>query len=446
MEQQPHPSGMVDNNQTLRGRPPSAERDVSRPDPLASPLPSLRLNFGWTFAGNAIYAAGQWAALSLFAKLGGAAMLGEYALALAIASPVMMLSHLNLRTVLATDAANRHSFRDYLAVRTTASAAALLAVGAIAYWEGGYSRFTLAALVLALGMAAEAFSDLYYGLLQRQEAMHRVAQSMIARTAASLLAVALALGLGGDLLWAVAGLSLGRLAILLLWDRRVAGTSASAPFPAPSARAAILRQALPLGLILMLISLNTNLPRYAIEAARGTAELGIYAAVASFITVGGTLMNALGQSATARMARHFHEANLPAFRQLLWRMCGVAVALGLAGMLAAAVLGAWVLRLVYRPEFASHHGLLVGAMAAGLGTYLGIALGYGVTSARLFDAQLPLFAASAVVCGAASWLLVPLWGLHGAIAALAIAVLPQIVGQILLLRRALARREAASCP
>ena len=44
-------------------------------------------------------------------------MLGEYALAMAIATPVGLFSHLNLRAVLATDMERRHPFGDYLAVR-----------------------------------------------------------------------------------------------------------------------------------------------------------------------------------------------------------------------------------------------------------------------------------------------------------------------------------------
>ena len=44
-------------------------------------------------------------------------MLGEYALAVAVASPVALFSHLNLRAVLATDAARRHPLGDYMTVR-----------------------------------------------------------------------------------------------------------------------------------------------------------------------------------------------------------------------------------------------------------------------------------------------------------------------------------------
>jgi O-antigen/teichoic acid export membrane protein len=75
-----------------------------------------------------------------------------------------------------------------------------------------------------------------------------------------------------------------------------------------SERAAIFRTALPLGLVLMLISLNTNLPRYVIEHRLGTRELGAFAAVASFMAAGTTIVNALGQAAHPGWREYFPGA------------------------------------------------------------------------------------------------------------------------------------------
>src|SRR5882762_7995252 len=99
------------------------------------PPASLRSNFAWTFTGNAIYAAGQWAILSLLVKLGSSEMLGQYALAVALTAPVVMLSHLNLRAVLATDVAQKYPFQDYLAVRLIMTALSLVSVGVSARYS-----------------------------------------------------------------------------------------------------------------------------------------------------------------------------------------------------------------------------------------------------------------------------------------------------------------------
>ncbi|HTA56503.1 MAG TPA: hypothetical protein VK805_00005, partial [Candidatus Baltobacteraceae bacterium] len=55
---------------------------------------SLTADFSWTFVGNAIYAAGQFATLMLLAKMVRPEQVGQYALGLALVYPVMMLSNM----------------------------------------------------------------------------------------------------------------------------------------------------------------------------------------------------------------------------------------------------------------------------------------------------------------------------------------------------------------
>jgi O-antigen/teichoic acid export membrane protein len=95
------------------------------------------------------------------------------------------------------------------------------------------------------------------------------------------------------------------------------------------------------------------------------------------------------------------------------------------------------LRVVYRPEYAAYAGLLAGIMAVGTVVYTSIAFGYVLTSARSFGPQMPLLAVVAATCAAASWVLVPAFGLAGAAGAIAIAGSVQIAGQWVILSRLL---------
>src|SRR5262249_54071254 len=71
---------------------------------LGRPGLSLRRNISWAFAGNSAIAASQWMLVVLLTKLGGLAMVGQYALASAIAVPVMVFANMNLRGILVTEA------------------------------------------------------------------------------------------------------------------------------------------------------------------------------------------------------------------------------------------------------------------------------------------------------------------------------------------------------
>src|SRR5215510_14086924 len=79
--------------------------------------PTLCADFGWTFVGNAIYAAGQLAILMLLAKLVRPEMVGEYALGLAVVYPVMQFTNLQLRSVMTSDVRQQTEFGYYLGLR-----------------------------------------------------------------------------------------------------------------------------------------------------------------------------------------------------------------------------------------------------------------------------------------------------------------------------------------
>lgn len=368
-------------------------------------------------------------------------MLGAYALAVAIVSPVLMLSHLNLRAVLATDTASRHPFGDYLAVRYGSTAIGLLAIGVLA---AGYPR-PLAITTIGVGLAqsVENLSDIYYGAMQRRQRMEQIAFSMIGRAVFSAVAVGLALWWTHDIMIAVAGLIAGRTIVLAGYDRPAGTAGELLKTTCRRRQLTIARTALPLGLVLMLVSLNSNLPRYAIERYLDLGQLGGFAAAASFVTIGGTIVNALGQAATPRLAQYFAGGDWSAFSRLSRDLTALAVAIGLVSVVGVALFGRVLLRLIYRPEFERYAGILVATAAAGVAGYAASMLGYVLTSARVFDAQLPLFACVATSCGAAAWILTPHLGLMGAPIALAIAAGIQIAGELAILSRTIGARRKA---
>src|SRR5713226_6920987 len=99
----------------------------------AAPALSLRRNFSWTLLGNIIYAGCQWAMLVVLAKLGTAEMVGQFALGMAIVLPLFRFAHLEMRSVLCTDANREFAFGHYLAVRIATAVLALAVIPAILY-------------------------------------------------------------------------------------------------------------------------------------------------------------------------------------------------------------------------------------------------------------------------------------------------------------------------
>jgi O-antigen/teichoic acid export membrane protein len=94
-------------------------------------VPSLRHSFAWTLAGSLVYAGCQWGMLSVLAKLGSPAIVGQFALALAITAPVFMFTNLQLRGVQATDAQSEYEFPDYFTLRCLTMIAGMAIVAGV---------------------------------------------------------------------------------------------------------------------------------------------------------------------------------------------------------------------------------------------------------------------------------------------------------------------------
>lgn len=414
-------------------------QELAPPSPTALAPMSLRRNMAWTLAGNVTYAGCQWAQLMVLARLVTPDMVGHFSLALAVTAPVILFCNLQLRAVQATDATRRYLFGHYLALRLLTTALALLVIAGLSVAGGfeGPAAVLLPAVAAAKGF--ESVSDVVYGLLQQREHMGPIARSMAARGLLSVTALGGVVYLTGSVAWGVAAMAAAWGAVLAAYDlpnaRRAlhaegAGGGALTPVWDASALRRLARLALPLGLVMMLISLNTNIPRYFVEHALGAARLGVFAAMASLMLAGSTLVQALGQAASPRLAKHFAEGNMRAFKGLLWRLCGLGACAGAGGVLAAVAAGGPLLTLLYGPAYAADTGAFVWLMAAAAVGYVASCLGYAMTAARRFRVQVPLFFAVGAVTAGACAALVPAWGLTGAAWAMGAAALAQGAGAL----------------
>jgi len=389
--------------------------------------------------------------LVILAKLGSPIMVGQFALGLAVTAPIIMFAILQLRAVQATDAKHEYLFGDYLGLRLIAIALALFVIVAISFFSGYREDTMLVILVIGVAKAFESTSDIFFGLLQQHERMDRIAKSMMLKGFLSLLALGIGVYLTRSTLWGVIGLAVIWALILIYYDLKsgalilrlsqITNPSANIKIDdstlSPRWDKAKLRKlallALPLGFVMLLISLNVNIPRYFIEHYLGERQLGIFAAISYLMVAGTTIVSALGQSASPRLAKYYASGNHTAFRDLLVKLVAIAMLLGLAGLLVVIFAGRELLTLLYRPEYAKHVDIFLWAMVAAGISYITSFLGYGMTAARYFKVQMPLFTVVILVLIIACFWLIPAYGLLGAAMALTIAAIAQMLGSLVIL-------------
>lgn len=409
--------------------------------------PSLRANISWTLLGNLVYAACQWGMLILLTKLGSPYSVGQFALGLAITAPVITLANLQLRGVQATDARNTYQFRDYLFLRLITTLLALLIIAGTVLASGYSWNTTLIILMIGATKGIEAISDIFYGLFQRHEKMEFIARSMLIKGPLSLLGLGIGVALIGSVFWGVVGIAIAWVWLLLSCDLPNAlRLIAAKPITTKAANLSLCRNwrtlnrltflALPLGVVMFLISLNINIPRYFIEYHWGEQELGIFSALSYFQVVGTTVVGALGQSASPRLSKYYAAGNRKMFCSLMLKLLGTGALLGVIGVLLAAVAGNWFLHLVYGSAYAQIDLFILLMSAAGL-SYIASLLGYTMTAARYFRSQMPLTVCTVLVCTLLSAWLVPDAGVHGAAIALIVSTGVWVLGSVLINAHAL---------
>jgi O-antigen/teichoic acid export membrane protein len=416
-----------------------------QPQSRFAPL-SLKKNFSWTFVGNAIYYASQWGVLIALSNLGDETMTGQYHLGLAVCAPIFVFADLQLRTVQATDAKDEHRFAEYLGLRILTIITACLVIGIVVSTRGDARLTGAAILLVALVKSCESIEDVLYGLLQKHERMDRIAMSMMLKGPLSLAGLALALYYTGSIVFALLAYASGKALTFLLLDLRNSKAILShyrettgeiekyrlRPAFEPRALLSLAWLALPLGFVMMLISLNQQIPKYFIEHYGDLKVLGVFGNIVFMMAAGGQVVGALGRSATPRLSQHYAAGRVKQYVALLLKLAAIGAMIGLVAIAVAWFFGGRLLAFVYDPD-SQYEGLTIPftiiMLAAGI-RYVTSFFGYAMSAARYFRAQIPLFVFVCAVTALAAWLMIPGGGLIGTCWVVVVTAAAQLLGTL----------------
>lgn len=374
---------------------------------------SLRANLVWMMAARVVYNGCQWGMLATFAALGDPTVAGLFVLAIAVTGPIFMFANLQLRIAQATDRAGENRFADYRSVRFATTAVAILAAAAFALITEREAETLFAIAAVGLAKAIESISDVYFGVLQRNEAIRSIATSLIIKGPLSLAAVVVVFSLTHSVGWAALGMAGVWLALLLAYDIPVTSRfladeqlhSAKLSRDRVDQMLRIARKALPLGIATGLLSLEVNVPRYVVEAQYGRAALGIFGSVAYLILVGQTIVQSLAYTIIPRLARHHQLGQRQQFCRVLGLSTGGCAGLGVVFVAGTAIAGLPVVTIVYGQEYATSQAMLVWiAIAAGL-QFVNFTMSSALRAMRQFRTLFGIQIVSLATIAAACW-----WG------------------------------------
>lgn len=359
---------------------------------LAAPTDrSLRSNVQWTLLGYFAYGVCQWLMLIVVARLGLPEMVGQFALAMAVTTPIILLIGLDLRTVQATDQTNRFAFEDFFNLRLATLVVAMAVIMAFTAWNGYKRDTTLLIFVMGIAKCVEAISDLCHGTLQQHERLDQMAKARILRGVMAVSVLAGALYLFESLLLATVSLAVMWTGVLVFYDWPIAfrlldqeGFSTSLFRFRPKQLWALLLPAIPTGILSCQASLEQNLPRLCVDGYLGERELGMYSAVSSLIIASTMVINAVHCAILPRLAKFSVTNQWRHSWQMLLKLSLFGALLGVCGVTVVAFCGSWILGLAFGAEYSTQSPLLIVLMAGATIRYATLPLSTGFRAAKHF--------------------------------------------------------------
>ena len=380
----------------------------------------------WLVGGNFVFAFSQWVILIFFARMTNQENLGQYALALAIVTPIFAVGNLQLRPlyILDVNSEQKYTYTHFYYLRLICSFIALACCLVLGLF---FNVSILVLLLVGLLKFFESYSDIIYAYYNAHDQTQLISKSLFLKGTLSVLAVAVGLYLF-DFYTALILFLIVYLVVWLFIDNLY--IQKTQEIKKMSLDLGIMKSAIPMGISLGIVTLQSNIPRLFLDQYASIEAVGVFTVLSYFIIVGSIFINSICQYLSPRLT-HAWNHNRAYFKKLLSMALLVAGGLGLIAIFLSYFMGEFVLNLVYGAEYVAYTDAFVLTMVAGFILYLATVLGYTLTAIGFIKQQVYLFSIVLIFSVLVSYLCIPEYGIIGGIYTLMVSYLVQCVLSLL---------------
>lgn len=376
----------------------------------------------WLVGGNFVFAFSQWVILILLARLSSQENLGQYSLALAIVTPFFAVSNLQLRPlyILDVNSLKKYNYANFYYLRIISS---ILALMCCLFWFFSSNVFFIVLLLVASLKFFESYSDIIYAYYNAHNRTKLISKSLFLKGIFSIFAVAGGLYLFDFYIALTLFLFVYFLVWLFLDNLYIIKTKEVNNF---NFNFEILKTAIPMGVSLGIVALQSTIPRLFLDKYAGIEAVGAFTVLSYFIIVGSIFINSICQYLSPKLTSVWNE-DRRYFKKYLSVALLISGSLGIFVIILSIFLGEFILNLIYGPSYVIYKNELVLIMLAGLILYLATVLGYTLTAIGVVKHQVYLFLILLAITLLSSYFYIPNYGLVGGIYTLIISYIFQCI-------------------
>ncbi len=376
----------------------------------------------WLLGGNLIFSLSQWLIMIMIARLASKENLGQYALALAIVLPIYALTNLQLRPLfILDDNGNRkYNYSNFYYLRLLSSFIGILICIIFGFY---YNEILLILLIVAGIKFLESLSDIIYAFYNSKDKTYLISKSLLLKGMGGVLACFLGLTYF-NFNWAIFFILLNYFLIWYFLDNKF--ILKTKEISQKKLNFKILNQAIPMGVTLGLVTLQSSIPRIFLNKYESTELVGILSVLSYFVVIGSIFINSICQYLSPKIVK-FWINDIKGFIKNYIFMQVISLLFGFFVLFFCYFFGNIILNLVYGEKFIEYEKELNLIMFSGVFLYLSTVNGFTLTSIGYIGKQVYIFSFIVLITLLSSYLLIPRLGIDGAIYSMVIAYFTQFI-------------------
>ncbi len=380
------------------------------------------------------------------ARLSDQTSVGRFSYALALCAPLFLLASLRLRDISATEG-KQYSIRAFFLLSALANFLALVAILPVGFLLSVDRETLVTAIFIGLWKSTTAFCDVVYGHHQRETRMTHIARLQLVHSVATVVSFTSILWATGNLFIAVAILGPLHLLIFFCVDLGTISSWGESIVPSEQPSELDLRKyacrlafmTLPLGVGAAVFSLNMLIPRMLLDRYFSLEQVGVFAALALCARLGTPVMQAIGQTSSAGLARSIRQHDAKQFAAFAVRAVSFPMLIGLVLTILGGLFGPALLQWVYGDTYKVSAWSVILIMVYAALVYASTLLTYSLIAARWLKSHLGVLAVTVLTGWFFGVWLIPERGLWGACVSLVVSSLVRFAGTLIVIALITAR-------
>ncbi|MFC5604806.1 lipopolysaccharide biosynthesis protein [Sporosarcina koreensis] len=327
----------------------------------------------WTISATAGFALSQLFIIIVITKFGSLENLGFYTLSLALSAPVALFSNLQIGQLLIADYGKEKSFYQYrtVLVNSLIFGVLLLIIISFLYTYIQNTDITLFIVIILVGLikTLDSIGDIYLAYLQRELAIVRIAKIRIIRAlihSASFISIFL---ITNNLIFSLAAQILTLIIRLVLIEIRTIEISEQKRKYKQFDKEIYLL-GIPLGLVALINSLNSNLPSYLLDIFADIKLVGIFNTLSYIFILANLVAAPLSLYISPLLSKSYHNNNQQLFRKYLLTFSFISIGITLIIGVFALCFGRLIISLIFNEEIAGFSFILLPLTVAVLFSFL----------------------------------------------------------------------------